>query len=481
MPGIRITGWLAGIAVVAVLCGIAVAIGGGSAKASGDSRPALRTIPISPVHYGWQLPGIRSANRNSLNWSANALTGIFGRIHAVVQEGNEMQLPELMVTQDGTPVKSVSQWRQTRRGEILELFRKHVYGRTPDGPFKMSSEVFEEDPRALGGIALRRQVALTISTAAGKIRIDVLMYLPAAAKQPVPVFLLLNFGGNHTVLPDPAIALARGWVQKRYSPPEQYRGARHDTHPVGSIIERGYGMVTAYCGDIDPDYDDGFKNGVHPLFDAPGERPADAWGAVGAWAWGLSRVMDYLETVPAVDSSRVAVLGHSRLGKAALWAGAQDERFSVVISNDSGCTGASLARHPKVKAESVQAINESFPHWFAANYKAYNGRENDLPVDQHMLIALIAPRPVYVASASEDAWSDQEGEFLAAVHAAPAYELYGLKGLSATRMPPVNTPIQDGHIGYHLREGGHALLIYDWERYMDFAERHWKGAHPAPK
>ncbi len=423
MTGNGATGWRAGIAVLGALCAVIVALSGADAKAD-------------------------------------------------VEEGDSLKLPEIMVTLDGEAVTSVAQWRQTRRDEILDLFRTHVYGRSPDAPVEMSYKTFEEDPHALGGKALRRQVALTLSTEAGEARIDVLLYLPAAAEEPVPVFLLLNFGGNHTVHSDSAIALPRGWVQPRVSPPEEYRGARQDVHCVELIIERGYGVATAYCGDIDPDYRHGFTHGVHQLFDVPEERPGDAWGAVAAWAWGLSRILDYLETEKAVDSSRVAVLGHSRLGKAALWAGAEDERFSVVISNNSGCTGAALARRPV--GESVAAINRSFPHWFADNYKAYSDREDELPVDQHMLIALIAPRPAYVGSASEDRWADPEGEFLAAVHAAPAYELYGLKGLSTTEMPDVNTPIQEGHIGYHLRAGRHDVTEYDWERYMDFAEKHWK-------
>ena len=188
LPRIRATGWIAGSAVVAALCAIAVALSGADAKASSDSLLTLRPTPVSGVRHGWPPPRIRNANGTSLNWSGYALAGISERIHAAVQEGNEMQLPELMVTLDGTPVTSVAQWRQTRRGEILELFRKYVYGRTPDAPFEMSSEVFEEDPHALGGMALRRQVALTISTAAGKVRIDVLMYLPAAARSPCRCF-----------------------------------------------------------------------------------------------------------------------------------------------------------------------------------------------------------------------------------------------------------------------------------------------------
>ena len=226
-----------------------------------------------------------------------------------------MLLPDPLVTLDGKTVGSVEDWRGIRRPEILELFRKHVYGRSPGREAQIRFEVFDEDRAALGGEAERRQVAIHIASGAKRVRVELLVFLPKTiGKKPVPVFVLLNFGGNHTVHTAPAIALPKSHVRKEYSPPEKFRGTELSGYPIEQIIARGYGIATAYCGDIDPDYHDGFKNGVHPLFDPPHERPKDAWGAVGAWAWGLSRIMDYLETDDRIDSSRVSVLGHSRLG-----------------------------------------------------------------------------------------------------------------------------------------------------------------------
>jgi len=303
-----------------------------------------------------------------------------------------------------------------------------------------------------------------------------LIYRPHDARGAVPAFLGLNFDGNHTVSLDPAVRLARCWIDDGpgvvdHRASEAGRGAAASRWPIETIVARGYAVATACYGDVDPDFDDGFANGVHSLFRAPGSGPHRTpaeWGSIGAWAWGLSRALDYLVTVDGIDARHVAVIGHSRLGKAALWAAAQDERFWLAVSNDSGEGGAALAR--RMFGETVKDLNTRFPHWFAEAYRRYDDDVPALPVDQHMLLALVAPRPLYVASATEDLWADPRGEFLAAKAAEPVWRLLGREGLGVDEPPPPDTPV-GGTIAYHRRTGKHDVTAWDWERYLDFADR----------
>ena len=367
-------------------------------------------------------------------------------------------------------ISSLRQWERVHRPAIYDFFEKEVYGRIPEKQVPIRYELLSEG-EALGGKAVRREVAMHIEGMATPV--PILMYIPAAAEGAVPAFLGMNFKGNHQINPDPEITISVNAPKGEELGSDPERGAATSRWPLELLMDNGYALVTIYRGDVDPDFDDGFQNGVHPLFYAEGQSSpaAEEWGTIGAWAWSLSRVMDYLETDKDIDAERVAVIGHSRLGKTSLWAGATDPRFAIVISNDSGCGGAALSM--RKHGETVEVINKNFPHWFCDNYNKYSNNEEALMVDQQGLLALIAPRPLYVASAVEDDWADPEGEYLSALYASPVYELYGKKGL-ASPMPAVDSPMMEGDVAYHIRKGGHDINLYDWTQYVKFADKYFK-------
>jgi len=357
-------------------------------------------------------------------------------------------LPDIFTTNDGIKVKTSDFWTRVRRPEILELFRKNIYGRIPETPYQKKFKVVSLDEHAMGGNATQKDVEISIETTAKSLSFHLILYTPNDIKKAVPVFLLI----------DP-------WLSDSDSPAWK---VKDQYWPVKEALKRGYGMAVFNASDLDPDNFDNFKNGIHGILDK-NPRPDDAWGTIAAWAWGASRCMDYLVTDKDVAPEKVAVVGHSRAGKTALWAGAEDTRFAMVISNESGAGGASLAR--RRFGETVSRLNSAFPHWFCSNYNKYSGKEDSLPVDMHMLLALIAPRALYIDCAEEDLWGDPHGSYLSLYNAVPVYRLLGISSDIPEYMPPLNEQIISGEVAFHIRDGVHNLLIKDWNWFMDFADK----------
>jgi hypothetical protein len=376
-------------------------------------------------------------------------------------------LPNPLVMQDGTPVTTAEQWRDKRRPELIELFETQVYGRRPPKPTDLRFDIAATDDTAVDGRATRKQVRIHGLGGAGDSAAIVLtLYVPNNAEERVPAFVGMHLFDAAAAAPVPGKPL-------EVPVAETLPGAKL----LEVILDRGYAIGTLTAADFCPDDAASFRNGVLTQLypDQTGPPGPEQPGAIATWAWALSRALDYLQTDKAIDATRVAVIGHSRMGKTALWAGAEDQRFALVISNNSGCGGAALSR--RNFGETVARINRAFPHWFCGNFKKYNDRENELPVDQHQLVALSAPRPVYVASAADDGWADPRGEFLAAAGADAVYKLLGVPGLDVTDQPAVGKVVGQ-HIGYHVRVGKHALTDYDWLRYLDFSDRQFGHAKP---
>ena len=314
-------------------------------------------------------------------------------------------------------------------------------------------------------------------TLAGKYSFDVLGVLPKTTKK-VPVFLGLNFCGNQTCSPDTDISVftkytvcdEKGVIKYQAGAPVK-RGAWASRWQFEKVVEAGYGSITVACGDFEEDLPEGYKNGVRTLLATELGLTSEEWSANGAWAWGLHRTVDFLEKLPEIDSKQIILHGHSRLGKAALWAGATDTRFAAIISNESGEGGAAITH--RNYGETLWRITNNFPHWFLDSYKNYAYKENELPFDSHILLSLLAPRPIYVASAVGDQWSDPKGEFMGAQLTEPVYALFGKKGLAGLEFPALNSPV-GGHIRYHIREGNHDINAYDWDQYLNFAKQEVK-------
>ena len=360
-------------------------------------------------------------------------------------------LPDVLKTTKNVEVQRKTVWEQVRRPEIIKLFEENVYGQMPKSYDRFTYSVKNEKAGAMAGKAILKEVVIEVVNRNKPVKINLVLFVPTKPKKPVPVFLLINNRGKENT--DPT------------------RAQKSDFWPAEMVIDSGYAIAAFHVSDLAPDDTATYVNGVLQLY--PEQLTAnDGMRAIGAWAWGASRVLDYFEKDAAIDAKKVLVVGHSRGGKASLWAAAEDQRFAMCFSNCSGNTGAALSR--RQFGETVNRINTAFPHWFAKNYKNFNKNVNALPVDQHMLIAAVAPRPLYATNASKDLWADPTGTFLSLKQAEKVYALYGVKSNLPANPPAINQPVIHSQMGYHLREGEHNLTAYDWSNFIQFANFHLK-------
>jgi hypothetical protein len=383
-------------------------------------------------------------------------------------------LPDPLVLANGQKVRDVKTWYQKRRPEIVKLFEENQYGCSPGRPEDMSFDVFDKGMLAFEEEAIRRQVTIYFSKKKSGPKMDLLVYLPANADKPVPTLLNISFSANSLTLNDPGVKEGTIWNRQKQRVPAS-KGWRFGSLNVMPVLEKGFGIATVYYGDIDPDFEGGLPYGVRSLYLKSGqtERAPHDWGAIGAWSWGLSRALDYFETDDSVDAKRVAIMGVSRLGKTVLWAGAIDKRFAMVIDSCSGEGGSALSRRNYGETIAHMVEPSRYPYWFCPNYQKYGDHVDQLPVDAHMLLALIAPRPVLLITGNKDKWADPKGTFLCAVAAGPVYDLLGKQGLGTNDLPSAGEPILND-IGFYMHDGGHGPDPSDWDVILKFMQLHLK-------
>ncbi len=382
-------------------------------------------------------------------------------------------LPDPLVMLDGKRVTTRKQWNDKRRPELKALFQHYMYGYLPP-PEKVAAKVEHEDKKAFGGKAMLREIAISFGPPETP-KIYLLLVVPNNRKGPAPVFVGMSFCGNHAIVDDPAMRLPTAWMYpgpgvKDNKATDAGRGKQVDVWALEQSIDRGYAVATFYGGDVDPD-----RNTVREGIQAHIQKKTGPheWGTIAAWSWGIHRVVDYLVTNPDLDAKRIAVVGHSRLGKTALLAAAFDERIALALPHQAGCGGTGPSRSQNPKAESVKRINTSFPHWFAGAFKEFNDQVDKLPFDQNCLVALVAPRPVLFSNAVEDEWANPSGQFEVLKAATPVYKLLGAEGLTADTMPEPNKLIES-RLGYYIRPGKHSMTKDDWKVFLDFADKNMK-------
>jgi hypothetical protein len=385
-------------------------------------------------------------------------------------------LPDPTIAFDGSKIETVREWESKRKPELKALFEHYMYGKVPAAPEVVSAKVLFEDAKAFDGKGTLREVQIMFGPKEWP-KLYLLVAVPNG-KTPAACFVGPNFGGNHLVLEDDRIRIPTAWVPangpgvKENKATAAGRGKAPTMWPMKQIIERGYAVATFYCGDIQPDRPEVREGMRATLPEIDGEPNLAETATIAWWAWGVHRAVDYLTTDKSIDAKRIAVCGHSRLGKTALLAGAFDDRIALVIPHQAGCGGTGPSRHSDPKAEPVARINTAFPHWFCGNFKAFNKDTSKLPFDQNCLVAVCAPRPVLFTNASEDLWANPSGQFEVLKAANPAYKLYGEVGIAKTAtMPKPGDPLIDSRLGYWIRTGPHSMNPDDWTIWMKFADK----------
>ena len=366
-------------------------------------------------------------------------------------------------------------WENLRRLEIKDYYENYVFGKRPEFNPTVAYSILSVDTISIGGVRIEHtEIRADFKYRGRKMKSYFAKFLPLNVQDPI-VFVGLNFFGNSTLDTLSTLTQSKHYVMKNtvvktkgHRVTEDSRGTKAYRWPLDLIVGSGCGLITAHYADFDPDVNNGFLDGVHGLAEGRVHtRKRNEWGSISAWAWGLSELQSYLELQPETKNSKTAVIGHSRLGKAALWAGITDERFDMVVSNNSGCAGAAQFR--TMRGEDIEKITNRFPYWFARNFQSFRGNDSLLLVDQEMLLALVAPRPLYVASASKDAWADPEGEFISFYKAQAVYSLYDTLIEIPYKYPAPTEQVKSGNMAYHLRAGEHEVLRWDWEHYIAFA------------
>jgi hypothetical protein len=382
-------------------------------------------------------------------------------------------LPDPLTMKNGKKVTDTSTWLKKRRPEIVQLFEEIQFGKAPAKPSTLSFNVFDKGTPVFDGKAIRKQVTIYFTKDTSNHKMDLLIYIPAKVTKPVPLLLGISFNPNCLVVDDPGVKCGMMWKDGKLIPATTSPFKKVD---VQKFIDKGIAYATVYYGDIEPDFKGGINYGIRSVYLKPGATQVgvNEWGAVAAWSWGLSRAMDYIETDKDIDVKRVALTGASRLGKTVLWAGARDTRFAMVIASISGECGAALSR--RNYGETVAHMTDTGRYFFqfAPHYHDYANRVNELPVDGHMLISLIAPRPLLLQTGSTDYWSDPKGEYLAAQAAEPVYQLFGKKGVGQGPFPAPKDDSMLNLLGYYMHDGPHTVLPEDYDIFLRFMIKHFQ-------